>query len=91
MNYELIILRRNNAKDVEFTGAVVARNSNVLVYETPKGHWVCSAFDMHGNSVRHDIIENKNAEKLHELLGDNDTAKNIYSDLGLNFNEKLDL
>ncbi|MEQ9902103.1 hypothetical protein [Pectobacterium aroidearum] len=91
MNYESIILRKNNEKDVEFTGVIVARNSNILVYETPKGHWVCSVFDIHGKSVRHEIIENKNAEKLHELLGDSDTAKSIYSDLGLNFNDKLDL
>jgi len=46
---------------------------------------------MYGNSMSHEIVENKNEKKLHELLGYSDNAKKIYNQLGLNLNSQLDL
>jgi len=91
MSFIKVVLHKKNENDIEFMGKVVAKSGNINVYETPKGHWLCSAFDMYGNSMSHEIVENKNEKKLHELLGYSDNAKKIYNQLGLNLNSQLDL
>lgn len=91
MEFNRVVLRKHNENDIEFMGKQVASSGNVAVYETPKGHWLCTAFDMYGNSVQHDVVENKNEKGLHELLGNSDNSKKIYDQLGLNLNNHLDL
>lgn len=91
MSFDRVVLRKHNENDIEFMGKKVASSGNVTVYETPKGHWLCTAFDMYGNSLEHAVVENKNEQGLHKLLGNTDNSKKIYSQLGLNLNNQLDL
>lgn len=92
-----ITLKVEDKPDVSFTGVHVANtdisnsNDTLIVFETSKGHWLVARMDIYNNLQGYKIIENKNEKDLIANLQYTDSAKNIYSQLNIDYTNKLDI
>lgn len=94
---EKIFLKVKDGRDIAFIGKEVAHQHNpdkdvaFRVYETEKGNWLLTATSEEDILLKHEVIENKSIEKLVKSLGYTDFAKSIYSQLGVDTTQNLDI
>ncbi|EQA8936816.1 hypothetical protein ACX9Q3_005536 [Klebsiella oxytoca] len=94
---EKIFLKVKDGRDIAFTGKEVAHEHNsdndvaFRVYETEKGNWIMTATSNEDILLKHEVIEDKSVEKLVKTLGYSDFAKSIYSQLGVDTTQNLDI
>ncbi|EKK3986657.1 hypothetical protein PNF54_004133 [Cronobacter sakazakii] len=94
---EKIFFTVPNSNDITFTGVKIAESYNskqgitIQVFETAKENWLVAFLNRQDHLVRHIVIENKKADELTALLGFDETAKEVYEQIGLNTSKNLDI
>ena len=94
---ERIFLKVKDGRDIAFIGKEVAHHHNpendvaFRVYETEKGNWVMTATSNEDVLLKHEVFKNKSVEELVKALGYTDFAKSIYTQLGVDTTQNLDI
>ncbi|MFV9064341.1 hypothetical protein ABQ366_05255 [Serratia fonticola] len=94
---EKIIFNVQNNPDITIVGREVAyvheqvNDVTYRIYETQKGSWFFAALSNQNMLLKYEVIENKSADKLVEILGHSDLAKSLYTQLDIETAQNLDI